>query len=317
MDPARFLHGNPFPSTSRVPYPRAKPGDGRVCGDTWQMATFPVGVRLEFVGDASEIAIAYETKTADAAWQRCAFELWRDGELVSSADAAAGHGEVRLACGTGGRAVVYFPERAQPRIDSIEPLGGSIDLPPGQPRWLCYGDSIAEGWNASMPSRAWPSIVGRDHELDLLNLGYAGAARGELASAEQVAELAADVISISFGTNCWSRVPFTTGLMRETLHAFIDVVRTGHPDTPIVVQSMVLRPDAEDSGNGLGTTHAELRAVIEDVAMARGATDKKLRLVEGLNILDASMLDDGLHPNDAGHRAIAAAMGAALEEVIA
>lgn len=317
MDPAPFLRGNPFPPTKRDPYPRAKPGDARIPGDTWFTATVPVGVRLELDGNAEAIEIAYETRTAEAGWQRAAFELWRDGALVSSADAPAGAGVVRLRYG-GGRATVYLPERAFPRIDGIEPAGGSIEPAPGAPRLICYGDSIAEGWNASMPSAAWPSIVAREHDLDLVNMGYAGAARGELASAEQVAELDADIVSISFGTNCWSRVPFTAGLMRETVIAFLDIVRTGHPDAPIVVQSMILRPEGEATGNALGTTHAELRAAMEDVVRARiDDGDKRLHLIPGLSLIDASMLADDVHPNDAGHRAMAAAIGPMLAEAVA
>jgi lysophospholipase L1-like esterase len=312
MDPSPFLRGNPFPATSRDPYPRAKPGDGRVPADTWFMATVPAGVRLEFAGDASEVEIAYVAR-ANEGWQRPAFESWSPTEPLSTADVTEGTGTVRLACAR--RTIVYLPERMRPRITSIEAIGGPIAPATPAPRWLCYGDSIAEGWNASMPSRAWPAVVAREHDLDVVNMGYAGAARGELALAEQIAELPADVISVTYGTNCWSRVPFTTGLMRETLHAFLDVVRTGHPETPIVVQSMLLRPEAEHQANGVGATHAELRAAMEDVVLSRiDHGDKRLRLIEGLPIIDASMLDDGVHPDDTGHRAVADVLGPILAE---
>jgi len=37
----------------------------------------------------------------------------------------------------------------RPTVLSIEPVGGRIEPAPPQPRWIAYGDSIAEGWIAS------------------------------------------------------------------------------------------------------------------------------------------------------------------------
>ena len=92
-----------------------------------------------------------------------------------------------------------------------------------------------------------------------MNLGYAGSARGELPSAQQIAALDADVISISHGTNCWSRIPFSTALFAAQTRAFLAFVRAGHPDMPIVVTSPILRPDAETTPNALGATLVDLR----------------------------------------------------------
>src|SRR5439155_12238454 len=111
---------------------------------------------------------------------------------------------------------------------------------PRGPNWACYGDSIAGGWVASAPALAWPSVAARRRELAVVNMGYAGAARGEPASAEHVASLAAEVVSIAYGTNCWTRVPFSPGTLREGLSAFLRLVRSAHPDVPVVVVSPLL-----------------------------------------------------------------------------
>lgn len=74
---------------------------------------------------------------------------------------------------------------------------------------MVHGDSITEGWWSTRPAHGWPAVAGRALGWDTVNLGYAGAARGELATAEQLAALPADVLTLAFGTNCWSRVPFT------------------------------------------------------------------------------------------------------------
>src|SRR5438874_6686460 len=161
----------------------------------------------------------------------------------------------------------------KPTLKSLSGVGGRIEpAPADQPRWIAYGDSVAEGWAASGPAYAWPAVAGRTHGLDVANLGYAGAARGEVASAEQIAALDADVISITHGTNCWTRTPHSVDMMRAAVAAFIDVVRQGHPDTPIIVASPVVRPDAEESPNRLGATLADLRAAMEHVVADRNVT---------------------------------------------
>ena len=92
--------------------------------------------------------------------------------------------------------------------------------------------------------------------------------RGELASAEQLASVPADVISISYGTNCWTRVQFSADLMRANTAAFLDLVRVGHPDTPIVVTSPVVR-DGEEKPNALGATLDDLRVAMEELVRER------------------------------------------------
>src|SRR5919108_4097472 len=99
MDPAPFLRGNPWPMTGKVAYPRAKPGDTRIPGDTWYMATFPIGVRLEVTGDAEAIDISYECIRADVTWMDeggKAFESWHGDELVGHKTVELGRGQVRL-----------------------------------------------------------------------------------------------------------------------------------------------------------------------------------------------------------------------------
>ena len=309
MDPTPFLCGAAFPGTRSVPYPRANPQDAaRLPLDTWAMAQIPAGVRLEFAGDAAEVEIAYETKSDDLGYRgegSRRFELWRFLKPVSEDKAVLGEGRARLACGEASehRCIVYVPEGMKPRLTGIDAVGGSIEPASPRKKWIAYGDSIAEGWVSSSPALSWTATVARTQGLDVVNMGYAGAARGEIASAEQVASLGADVISITHGTNCWNRTPHSVGMMREGLIAFLDIVRQGHPATPILVASPVIRPDAEDTKNKLGATLDDLRFTMEDVVEERmKAGDDKLHLARGLDLMDASMLADDVHPRPAAHR---------------
>jgi lysophospholipase L1-like esterase len=313
MEAAPFIRGCVFKGTSKVPYPRADPADARIPRDTWATAELPVGVRLELVGDAEAVDIAYTTATDDLGYRGegagRTFTLWRGGKLVDEEKVVLGEGRVRLALGgwpPDERAIVYLPEGMKPTVRSLSALGGRIEpAADDQPRWIAYGDSVAEGWTASTPALAWPATAGRDHGLNVANLGYAGAARGEIASAEQIAPLDADVISISHGTNCWTRTPHSMDMMRAAVAAFLDVVRQGHPETPIVVVSPVVRPDAESTPNRLGATLVDLRNTMEEVARERDVL-----LLPGADLLGPEHLADGIHPDDEGHRIMAEVIGA-------
>src|SRR5207247_11319504 len=118
-----------------------------------------------------------------------------------------GSGTVRLAMGSANdhRAIVYLPEGMRPRVVDVAPVGGSIEPASPRKKWVCYGDSIAEGWIASSPAMAWPAIVAREYGLDGVNMGYAGCARGELVSGEDIAGLPADVMLILIGAQWWMR----------------------------------------------------------------------------------------------------------------
>lgn len=318
QDPQPFLRGCAWPGTDEIPYPRANPADlARLPGDTVAAARLPVGVRLELVGDAEAVEVSYTTRTDDLGYRGpgagTTFVAVRGGAVVDEQTAVLGDGTVRLSLGEASsdeRAVVYLPEGMQPILRGVGAVGGTIQPAVAGPRWVAYGDSIAEGWVASGPVGAWPAVAAREHGLDVVNLGYAGAARGEIASAEQIAALGANVISISHGTNCWTRTPFSVGLFRENTRVFLEIVRSGHPETPIVVTSPVLRPDAEDTPNRLGATLAHLRAAMEQVAAERiELGDGMLVLVRGGDLLQPGHLPDGIHPGDEGHRILAAAFG--------
>ncbi|WMX48008.1 hypothetical protein RGF97_28770 [Streptomyces roseicoloratus] len=65
----------------------------------------------------------------------------------------------------------------------------------------------------------------------------------------------------------------------------------------------------------MGATLAELRAAMERAARDRvGAGDGRLAVLPGRGLLRPEHLADGLHPNDAGHAVLGAAVARALRE---
>jgi lysophospholipase L1-like esterase len=319
------LRGAGWEGDAQVPYPRADPADfSRLPGDTWATALLPVGVRLELVGDATSVEIDYVCATDDLGYRGVGagttFSAWRGNEQVANAEALIEGGTVELALGCvnspGDPAdviTIYLPEGMRPTIFEVRPIAGSLEAAPKRPKWLAYGDSITEGWVASGPAYGWTAIAGRQYSLDVVNLGYAGSCRGEIASAEQIAALPADVISLAYGTNCWTRTPHSRTLFRTGLHAFLEIIRQTHPTTPIVVASPIIRPDAESTPNRLGATLADLREEVEDlITVLHDAGASNLHLVRGLPLLSGHQLPDGVHPGDDGHRILAEAIGGAV-----
>lgn len=310
---APFLHGCVWPATAEVPYPRADPADARrMPRDTWEAARLPAGVRLELIGNATHVDVDYVTATDDLGYRGsgagCAFEAWRNNECVDVKPALLGRGSVRIRLGEGSdRVAIYLPEGMRPRVLGMRAVDGIIEPAPVQPRWLAYGDSITEGWSASSPSQSWLAIAGRESAMDIVNLGFAGSARGEVVLAQQIASLDADVITVAFGTNCWATIPHSADMVRANTAAFLRIIRAGHRDAPVLVVSPLIRPDAEDRPNALGTTLAEIRSAIEQAVW--DADDGHVALLPGADLLPAALLTDGIHPGDEGHRVLATRIG--------
>lgn len=294
---------------------RADPADReRLPGDTWDRAGLPAGVRLEFTAHGvSAVEVAYTASPpegADAHRDAPAMFTLLAGEDATDTPASPGeHRALIQLPSPDGDFTLHLPETLRPALHGVRPVDGTLTPAVRRPRWLVHGDSVAEGWSASRPHLAWPALAGRALGVETVNLGYAGAARGELASAEQLASLEADLITLSFGTNCWSRVPHSARLLYETVRAFLDLVRRGHPSTPLLVVSPVVRPDAEAVPNVLGATLRDLRTAVE-----RAALDARTELLPGGELLDAGHLVDGVHPGDAGHRVLAEAVASAVRK---
>lgn len=317
LDPAPYLRGVAWRDDGRAV--RADPADtARLPWDTAQRAALPIGVRIEFASDGADaVEVRYRTVPQgrrDAAALPHLFALWSAAGLVEElAVPPVAEGTVTVPLPPGrGPYTLYLPESRAPEVLGLRGRGGALAPAPARPRWLVHGDSITEGWWSTRPAHAWPAAAGRALGLDAVNLGYAGAARGELPTAEQIAALPADRITLAFGTNCWSRNPHSAPLLYEVTRAYVALIRTGHPDTPLQLVSPVLRPEAESAPNVLGTTLADLRAAMERaVRDLVAAGDGALSLVRGAGILGPGHLADGLHPTDAGHARIAAAVARA------
>ncbi len=311
--PEVFVRGCVFAPAGAVPYPRLSPADAdQLPADVWDAAAVPAMVRLEMVGDASEVVVGYRTTTADLGYRGdaagCTFVVLRGGHRIAEVPAELGEAEVRLPLGGDPTqpVVIHLPEGMRPIIVSVRPTDGRLQPAPRQPRCLVAGDAVAQGWLASSPVSSWPAILGRKLGLDVVNLACAGTARLEPAVAIRIASLPTELLVVAVGNGSWSRPPRTAAAMAEEVRSFLELVRAGHPSTPIVVVSPLVRPAAEDTPNLLGATLGALRRAVEDVVAA--VADDQTVLVPGEALLGGDDLVDGVYPGDEGHRRIAAAV---------
>ena len=288
-------------------------GIAKLPADTVGAARVPAGVHLKFMGSASSVRIAVRLgghTPVPSPECKEVFEVFVGDSPVGQVRLPTEGSDVEISLPPrpeSAQVRIYLPETIALNIDSVVGTGGSVIPVPSRPRLVVQGDSIAQGWSVTTAGLAWPSQVAQRLDLELVNLGFAGSARGELVAATIVSESQADCVALAWGTNCWSSIPTDGREIAERMRLFLAVVRQGLPDVPLVVVSPIVRPGAESEPNRFGATLRELRGALEgaaaDFAAAHG--DANLVVVPGRELVPAELLVDGVHPGDEGHRVIA------------
>ncbi len=123
---------------------------------------------------------------------------------------------------------------------------------------------------------------------------------------------------LAWGTNAWSRVPTDEHTIAATLRLFLRAITDQLPDTPILVVSPLLRPEAEEEPNAFGVNQRQLREAIETETARFSAEHHlpQLSALPGKSIVSEAQLVDGTHPGDAGNLAMASAVTAGFRAVI-
>jgi len=164
-----------------------------------------------------------------------------------------------------------------------------------------YGSSITQGGCASRPGMAYSAILSRRLDVDILNLGFSGSARGEDAMAEYVAGLAQSVFVYDYDHNA----P-TAEFLQQTHEKMFLTVREKQPDLPIL---MLSRPKYRLSDEE--KRRQEIIFTTYENAVKRG--DRNSFFLGGRDLMAQCREEgtvDGCHPTDFGF----ASMASALEE---
>ncbi|MFF0013589.1 GDSL-type esterase/lipase family protein [Streptomyces sp. NPDC005374] len=204
----------------------------------------------------------------------------------------------------------------------------------GRRVWLHHGSSISHGSDAASPTRIWPAVAATLGGVELINLGLAGSALLDPFTARAVRDTPADLISLKIGINLVNHDVMRLRAFGPAVHGFLDTVREGHPDTPLLVVSPILCPLHEDTpgpcfpdfgeiGEGRlrfltmgdpaekASGKLTLRVIREELAriVKQRAEDPDLHYLDGLELYGEAdsaelPLPDGLHPDAATHRLI-------------
>ncbi|MEU1084685.1 GDSL-type esterase/lipase family protein [Streptomyces sp. NPDC005908] len=208
--------------------------------------------------------------------------------------------------------------------------------PPANRRtWLHYGSSISHGSDAASPTTIWPALAAAAGGVELVNLGFGGSAVLDPFVARTIRDTPADLISLKIGINLVNGDVMRLRAFGPAVHGFLDTVREGHPDTPLLVVSPILCPihedtpgptafdfsrlaegklsftasgDPEERAEGkltLNVVREELARIVEE----RAKDDPHLHHVDGRVLYGEAdhaelPLPDRLHPDAAAHRRI-------------
>ncbi|MFC0843071.1 GDSL-type esterase/lipase family protein [Streptomyces noboritoensis] len=231
---------------------------------------------------------------------------------------------------------IWLPHNETTELIAVR-TDGPIAPTPGRGRkvWLHHGSSISHGSDAASPSTTWPALAASLGGVELINLGLGGSALLDPFTARALRDTPADLISVKIGLNV-----VNTDLMRlrafgPAVHGFLDTIREGHPDTPLLVVSPILCPIHEDTPGpsaldvtSLGAGRLRFKAmgdpaerasgkltlgVIRDelarIVAQRAAEDPHLYHLDGRALYGEAdavrlPLPDELHPDAATHRHI-------------
>ena len=203
--------------------------------------------------------------------------------------------------------------------------------------WLHHGSSISHGSNATHPTGTWPALAAAQAGVDLVNLGFGGSAYLQPFIARTIRDTPADLISVKLGINIVNSDSLRLRSFTPAVHGFLDTIRDGHPDTPLLVVSPICCPLHEDTPGPTGwdlsalaagelrfvatgnpeeipagkLTLSVIRAELARITAQRAASDPNLHYLDGLTLYGeadnaAHPLADGLHPGPETHESMAA-----------
>ncbi len=276
---------------------------GRVYDDPPRFAVrreCPSSVRLRFITNSTRIDAALRLGSeADPFFQGAL--VVDSAEPVAFGPAAAcpqWEGNVFTKADRAARLIdLWLPHLCVVDVKSIRLDEGSEvrAAPPLPLRWLAYGDSITQGFCASLPTLNGVSRCARELKAALHNLGVGGSVlHPELA--ETLPRASYDLITIAYGA-CDFQVDVPLDSFQNNAQRLIDALHTHQPRCPIVVLTPIL-PEKDPGKNKIGLTFQDYR----DALRTKCAAHPAVTVVAGETLVPADLVNfqDWVHPNDRG-----------------
>ena len=171
-----------------------------------------------------------------------------------------------------------------------------------------YGSSITQGGCATRPGNSYQGIITRKYNIDHLNLGFSGNAKGEDLMVEYMAGLDMSVFVCDYDHNA-PNLEF----LKNTLPNVYNKIRAAKPDLPFIFISA----PTPKSMPSLLPRREFIRGLYLD-AVNKG--DKNVYFIDGEELFEGECADactvDGIHPNDLGFYRMAMRIAKEIEKAI-
>ncbi|MDH4347263.1 MAG: arylesterase [Gemmatimonadota bacterium] len=202
---------------------------------------------------------------------------------------------------------------ARDRAPAVAATHGAAAATGDRPAIVFLGTSLTAGYGLD-PDSAYPAVVqrltdsaGLDYEV--VNAGVSGeSSAGALRRVEWVLRGKPAVLVIETGANDGLRGQDPDSI-RANIQAMLDRTREKSPGTMIVLASMEAMPN-------LGADYIRrFRAIYPALANANRVPLLRF-ILDGVAGVDSLNQDDGIHPNSAGARIVAATVWRGLEPLL-
>ena len=167
-----------------------------------------------------------------------------------------------------------------------------------------YGTSITHGGCASRPGLAFPSIVGRDLDVPIVNLGFSGSGVMEYEMSEHLAAIDASCYVL----DCLWNMSYP--MVKERYEPFIRNLRKKRPGVPIVMAEK-----CDVYCNGPCDKDVFMKQLYDKLT-AEGWKNLVYLPKTEMYTGDLEGTVDGCHPNDWGMMSMAKAFGTAVKQAL-
>ncbi|MFF0343073.1 GDSL-type esterase/lipase family protein [Kribbella sp. NPDC004875] len=349
--------------TERGLMPHRLPAWARTQYDDSQMSmveTQPSGIRLVFRTAATVVELDTVPTKRDYVGAPSrpdgVYDVLVDGELVRqltaqggdviSIDLTTGASELRVGepdtlrvgglSGVPKTVEIWLPHAETTELVALRTDAPVEPVPSTRPVWVHHGSSISHGSNATHPTGTWPALAAAQAGVELVNLGFGGSAYLQPFIARTIRETPADLISVKLGINIVNADAMRLRSFTPAVHGFLDSIRDGHAETPLLVVSPILCPIHEDTPGPTGwdlsalaageirfsatgdpddvpagkLTLSVIRAELARIVGQRALSDPNLFYLDGRDLYGEAdnathPLTDDLHPDADTHELIA------------
>ena len=303
------IEGRGFPGQTSSSYVRIPDRwKDKIPEGVWKNSRTSMGMCVRFVTDSASVGVRWSASALPAphpqmapggqsgvdiykrapggAWEHC---------RAAVPDAKTKRGELRIEWTPGDECLVYLPMRIhdlQSFAIGVEE-GRSFDPPPphaAQKPVVHYGTSIVHGARASRPGMAFPAIMSRLADVEVVNLGFPGLGRMELPMADLLAEIDAALYIVDCDWN------MEVEMQQERYEPFVRRLHGLKPAAPILLcggctETGVARPQ-----------EVFARGVFDKLKAEDPESWADLHFLSGVGQLPVSSdaTTDHIHPNDFG-----------------